>query len=387
MTTQANLDTVRSDQIGSLLRPATLLEAWASHAVGMSTDEDLERAQRDAIRQVIARQEEIGLPVVTDGEFRRLQFQDSFGQAVEGYLGAKSSYTDEAEKNSRLQPNQRIESGLNRPGSAIANRMPVRERLRLVRNTILEEYRYASTVAKAPVKVTLVGPDRISQRFQWEHESSRAVYADMDALLADVVAIQRRMISEVIEAGCRYVHIDEPGYTAYVDQPLLTRMRDRGEDPDQNLERSIRADNAVIADFPGVTFGIHVCRGNERSMWHREGGYDAIAERLFNGLAHQRLLLEYDTERAGGFEPLRFVPKGKIVVLGLVTTKAGTLEAEDDLLRRIDAAGKFLPLEQLALSPQCGFASGITGNLLTEEAQWKKLELVQRVSARVWANG
>ena len=353
----------------------------------MSTDEDLERAQRDAIRQVIARQEEIGLPVVTDGEFRRLQFQDSFGQAVEGYLGAKSSYTDEAEKNSRLQPNQRIESGLNRPGSAIANRMPVRERLRLVRNTILEEYRYASTVAKAPVKVTLVGPDRISQRFQWEHESSRAVYADMDALLADVVAIQRRMISEVIEAGCRYVHIDEPGYTAYVDQPLLTRMRDRGEDPDQNLERSIRADNAVIADFPGVTFGIHVCRGNERSMWHREGGYDAIAERLFNGLAHQRLLLEYDTERAGGFEPLRFVPKGKIVVLGLVTTKAGTLEAEDDLLRRIDAAGKFLPLEQLALSPQCGFASGITGNLLTEEAQWKKLELVQRVSARVWANG
>jgi len=161
-------------------------------------------------------------------------------------------------------------------------------------------------------------------------------------------------------------------------------MRARGEDPAANMERSIQADNAIIDGFPGVTFGVHLCRGNQRSMWHREGSYDAIAERLFSGLNHERFLLEYDTERAGGFEPLRFVPKGKLVVLGLVSTKVARLESADELKRRIDQASRYLPLDQLALSPQCGFASDIAGNLLSEDDQWRKLELVGRVADRLW---
>jgi 5-methyltetrahydropteroyltriglutamate--homocysteine methyltransferase len=196
--------------------------------------------------------------------------------------------------------------------------------------------------------------------------------------------VERTIISELAEAGCRYVGIDGPGYTAYVDRPSLEAMRGRGEDPDANMERSIKADNQVIADFPDITFGVHICRGNRQSMWHREGSYDAIAERLFNGLNHRRLLLEYDTERAGSFAPLRFVPKDKIVVLGLITTKAGRTETVDELRRRIDDAARYLPVERLALSPQCGFASSIMGNLLTEDEQFRKFDVMLETAARVW---
>ena len=168
---------------------------------------------------------------------------------------------------------------------------------------------------------------------------------------------------------------------------IRTRLRQcaRGEDPTAVMERSIRADNEIIANLPGVTFGIHICRGNRQSMWHREGHYDAIAERLFAGLQHSRLLLEYDTERAGSFEPLRFVPKGKIAVLGLITTKVGGVETVDELRRRIDQAARYLPLEQLALSPQCGFASSLRGNLLTEDEQFRKLDVMLETAGKVWS--
>jgi 5-methyltetrahydropteroyltriglutamate--homocysteine methyltransferase len=206
----------------------------------------------------------------------------------------------------------------------------------------------------------------------------------LDEFLGEVVRVEREMIAGLTAAGCRYVHIDGPGYTAYVDADTLAAMRGRGEDPASNLERSIRADNAVVRNFPGTTFGIHLCRGNSRSQWHRKGSYEAIAEKLFGSLEHQRLLLEYDDERSGGFEPLRFVPKGKIVVLGLITTKRGALESSDDLVRRIEEAAKFLPVEQLALSPQCGFASGLAGNQLTEDEQWRKVDLLVETARRVW---
>jgi 5-methyltetrahydropteroyltriglutamate--homocysteine methyltransferase len=202
--------------------------------------------------------------------------------------------------------------------------------------------------------------------------------------LADVDAIEHRMVRELVDAGCPYIQIDAPSYTAYVDPHSLEKMRSAGQDPVAKMERSIKADNAIIEGVNGVTFGIHLCRGNVRSMWHREGTYDAIAEPLFNGLQHQRFLLEYDTERAGGFEPLRFVPKDKIVVLGLVSTKVSRLETADELKRRIDQASRFFSLDQLALSPQCGFSSNIVGNLISEDDQWRKLDLVQRVAADVW---
>jgi 5-methyltetrahydropteroyltriglutamate--homocysteine methyltransferase len=192
------------------------------------------------------------------------------------------------------------------------------------------------------------------------------------------------MIRELVDAGCRYVHIDAPGYTAYVDEPSLAAMRGRGEDPEENFARSLRADARLIEGFPGVTFGIHLCRGNQRSMWHREGSYDAIAERLFNELPHQRFLLEYDSPRAGSFAPLRFVPKGKTVVLGLISTKVPELETLDELKRRIDEATKYLSLEQLAVSPQCGFGSDVVGNLVSEADQKRKLERVVEIASKVW---
>jgi 5-methyltetrahydropteroyltriglutamate--homocysteine methyltransferase len=180
------------------------------------------------------------------------------------------------------------------------------------------------------------------------------------------------------------VQIDAPGYTAYVDEPSLAAMRARGEDPEENFRRSLEAEAAVVAGFPGVTFGIHLCRGNQRSMWHREGSYDAIAERLFNELPHERFLLEYDSPRAGGFAPLRFLPQGKVVVLGLVSTKVPELEPIDALKRRIDEAAKFAPLDRLAVSPQCGFGSDVVGNLIGEDDQQRKLERVVELARQVW---
>ena len=224
--------------------------------------------------------------------------------------------------------------------------------------------------------------DRISQRF--DYQASIPVYRDMDDFLVDVVAIERAMVESLMDAGCRYVQIDAPGFTAYVDAPSAAQMRARGEDPMANFVRSLKAEAAVVAGFSGVTFGIHLCRGNQRSMWHREGSYDAIAERLFSELPHDRFLLEYDTPRAGSFEPLRFVPKGKLVVLGLVSTKVPNLEKVDDLRRRIDEAAKHLSLDQLAISPQCGFASDVVGNLLSPDDQKRRLELVVDAARQVW---
>jgi len=246
----------------------------------------------------------------------------------------------------------------------------------------LEEYRRAAPLATKPVKVSLIGPDRIMQRY--DHAASKAVYATVDEFLDDVVAIQRRMIAELVAAGCRYVHIDEPGYTAYVDEPSLDAMRTRGEEPMENFSRSLRANAKLVSGFPGVTFGIHLCRGNQRSMWHREGAYDAIAERLFNELPYQRFLLEYDSPRAGSFAPLRYVPKDKVVVLGLVSTKVPQLEPIDTLLHRVEEAAKYVPLERLAVSPQCGFGSDVVGNLISEDDQRRKLERVVEVARKVW---
>ena len=218
----------------------------------------------------------------------------------------------------------------------------------------------------------------------------------MDAFVADVVDITRRIVRELVDAGCRYIQVDAPGYTAYVDQVSLDRMRSRGEDPGRNLERSIAADNAVIEGFDGVTFGIHLCKGNARTIdpatgkvtpqWHREGHYDGIAEQVFSQLKHHRLLLEYDDERSGGFAPLKHVPKGTVAVLGLVTTKRPDLEPFDLLKRRIDEAARFTSLDQLAISPQCGFG-GLDHLVIPEADQWRKFERIMEVAGAVWSRG
>lgn len=388
---------LRVDQVGSLVGPHSLLDAIRRYRRGEPgdaklRDADLRAVRDEAVRHVLRTQENIGFPILSDGELRRGNFQDSFAAAVSGY-DIPTGTEDFSLQQLNPQPYSRSEQDFGGPGPAILTRRPAIRRLQLVHNVPLEEYRFASGATNRPIKTTLIGPDRVTQRFDLER--SRGVYQDLDEFVADVVAIQRRMIAELVDAGCRYIQIDAPGYTAYVDRVSLERMRSRGEDPDQNLCRSIAADNAVIAGFEGVTFGIHICRGNPRTLdpktgmvvpqWHREGHYDAIAERLFGELKHDRLLLEYDSERAGSFAPLRFVQKNAVAVLGIVSTKNAEVETMETLKRRIEEASRYLPLAQLAISPQCGFGSADPDRAtLTEDEQWRKLERLIQTAAQVW---
>ena len=376
------LTKIRTDVVGSLLRPAGLKQAYADRDAGKISSDELQRIGDDAVRDAVRLQEQVGLDVLTDGEFRRLNFQDSFAASVSGFDARPVDLTFMESLSREGKPLQRWDPYHVADGAAILQRRPVSQKLRLGRNLPLEEYRFVSGVTGKPVKVSLIGPDRIVQRF--DYQNSKAVYWSVEDFVADVVRIEREMIRSLVDTGCRYVQIDAPSYTAYVDAPSLEEMRQWGEDPMKNLARSIQADNEVLRLFDGVTFGIHLCRGNQRSMWHREGTYDAIAEMLFNELRHDRLLLEYDSPRAGTFEPLRFVPKGKVVVLGLVSTKVSELETVDQLKRRIEEASKFIALDQLAISPQCGFASDVVGNLISEDDQKRKLEIVVETARQVW---
>ncbi len=391
-TESTQLKTIRADHTGGLAHPAWLNDLYARYGAGAASEQELRTGQDRAVREVIARQEALGFELVNDGEFRRIGgFQDSFGGAVAGFdgvpYGAKwARHSDSGFAGADAIPGQdprRIETGLSAArgeGLAIYNRLPVKHRLRLAHNLILDEFRLASEVAQRPVKVTLIGPDRASQRFAYE--DSREVYADMDEFLADVVAIERQMIAEVVDAGCRYIQIDEPGLTAYVDPPILAQMRARGEDPMANLERSIRADNALIADFPGVTFGVHICRGGSGGRGgagaHREGSYDPIAERLFGQLNFDRFLLEYDSEAAGTFDALRFLPEGKMAVLGLLSNHGPEIETADWLKGRLDEASEFHSLDQTALCPRCGMRGA------GEAVQWAKFEVMHQVAREVW---
>jgi 5-methyltetrahydropteroyltriglutamate--homocysteine methyltransferase len=386
-----DLRKIRVDQIGSLSAPRPLQEVFARYKLGAVAEQELDRAKDEAIRTIIGKQAAIGLPVVTDGELRRRNFQESFGSSVSGFEVASE---DRALDGVNTTPLARAEQNFSAPGPAIVTRRKVVERLALKHNVPLAEYKFASALTDKPVKATVLSPDRISQRFDWQN--SLAVYRDMDAFVADVVDITRRIVRELIDAGCRYIQVDAPGYTAYVDQVSLDRMRSRGEDPRRNLERSIAADNAVIEGFDGITFGIHLCKGNARTIdpvtgkvtpqWHREGHYDGIAEQVFSQLKHHRLLLEYDDERSGGFAPLKHVPKGTVAVLGLVTTKRPDLEPFDLLKRRIDEAAKFTSLDQLAISPQCGFG-GLDHLVIPEADQWRKFERILEVAGAVWGRG
>jgi 5-methyltetrahydropteroyltriglutamate--homocysteine methyltransferase len=260
-----DLKTIRTDIVGSLLRPAGLKEARVRCDDGAIGAEELGAIEDEAVRAAVRLQEAAGLDVVSDGEMRRLNFQDSFGASVDGFDAQASTLKIYERRVEGSSPMQRWEiPKLQEAGTAVSHRRPAKARLRLARNLPLEEYRFVSGVAARPAKVSLIGPDRISQRF--DYQASTAVYADMDAFLADVTAIERAMVQSLVDAGCRYVHIDAPGFTAYVDPPSLAQMRARGEDPMRNFSRSLAAETRVVEGVPGVTFGLHLCRGNQRSM-------------------------------------------------------------------------------------------------------------------------
>lgn len=373
---------LRVDQVGSLLRPQKLKNVYTRHGDGQADDKELRLVQDESVNELIAKQEAHGLAIFTDGEYRRLNFQDSFVESVSGFIPKKQTLQFQESRTLGGEALQRWQPDSAKTDPALQYWRPFIGQLRLAHNRPLAEWRYAAQLTEKPVKITLIATDRICENFH--RQNSNTVYAQADEYLEDVIAIERTIVQELAEAGCPYIQMDAPSYTAYVDPRSLDKMKASGIDPIAQMERSMAADNAVIAGIDDLVFGIHLCRGNVRSMWHREGAYDAIAERLFNGLDHRRFLLEYDTERAGGFAPLRFVPKSKTVVLGLVSTKVPKLETADELKRKIDEASRFIPLEQLALSPQCGFSSNIVGNLITEDDQWRKLELVQKVATEVW---
>ena len=371
---------IRTDQVGSLLRPQALIDAFLRFGQGKIDEETLEAMQDQAILDVVARQESAGLKVVTDGEFRRLNWQVSFSR-VEGWDQWDKSW-ERFVQNPSLVGEE--ETPLTRGKDAVeSSKIPATAKLSLLENFPLKEYSFLAKTARSPGKVMLIGPDRITQ--MCNILDSTPHYETAEAFLADVVAIEQKIIGDLVDSGCPYVQLDEPSYTGYVDRETLERIAARGEDPRANLTRAIDASNAVIQPHAGkAIFGLHICRGNRASMWHREGTYDGIAELIFSRLKFDRLLLEYDTERAGGFEPLRFVPKGVHVVLGLVTTKQGTLETVDELLQRIEDASRYVDPYQLAISPQCGFASGIAGNMLSEDEQWRKFEVINETARRAW---
>ena len=319
----------RVDQVGSLLRPQGLKDAYTRHGNGEIGDDELTRIQDESVKDLIAKQEAHVVSILTDGEFRRLNFQDSFVESVAGFIPKKQTMQFQESRTVGGEALQRWVPDSGKTDPAMQYWRPIAERLRFARNVPLKEWQSASALTTKPVKVTLIATDRICENFQ--RQNAAGVYASAEQYRADVIAIEREIVKQLAEAGCPYIQHDAPAYTAYVDAKSVERMRGLGIDPMQQMTQSIEADNAVIDGINRVTFGIHLCRGNVRSMWHREGGYDAIAEKLFNTLHHDRFLLEYDTERAGTFAPLRFVPKNKIVVLGLVSSKVPELESADSL--------------------------------------------------------
>jgi 5-methyltetrahydropteroyltriglutamate--homocysteine methyltransferase len=365
----------RADHVGSLLRPQTLLAARADPSLGR---DELTRLEDEAILAALDRQRAAGLEIFTDGEFRRAGFMSDFYESVEG-LGRQGeiqrSWTGAA---SSIGGTSSVAGG----GAAGI----VVDKIRQTKPLTSFELDFLLRHAPGAAKVTLPSANQFPA-IAYRKDVSAPAYPTYSSFLWDIVPIIKAEVKRLADAGVRYIQIDAPRYSYYIDPKWRQHVQhEMGLDPEAALEEAIRADNECFAAArgSGATVPIHLCRGNNRSQWYAEGGYDPIAERLFNDLNVDLFLLEYESDRAGTFDPLRFVPANKSVVLGLVSSKLAALEPQDQLLHRIDEASRFVPLDRLALSPQCGFASAMEGNLLTEDDQWRKLELVVGTARKAW---
>jgi len=364
----------RADQVGSLLRPSEVLQARTAVAEGRMTEEQLRTVEDAAILAAFELQKQVGLDIYSDGEYRRGSWAGDFADSVEGYVPGPPPLVMQWRGTDRPPPAPQTRGGL-----VIGEKLRQRHRLTGVETSFLKAH------APGPYKVTLPAASYMVARGYKPGITDR-VYPTRNDLLEDVVAIIKAEIRALVAAGVSYVQLDNPHYPDYVDDEKCEQWRASGIDPVQALREDIAADNACLAGFDraGVTLAMHLCRGNGRSAWHTSGGYDRIAEQVFGGIEVDRWLLEYDTDRSGGFEPLRFMPRDRQVVLGLITTKEGSLESETEVLRRIDEASKYISAENLALSPQCGFASVAEGNLLSWDDQRRKLELVVAAARKAW---
>ncbi len=358
----------RADHVGSLLRPAALKEARGRRERGEIAADELAAVEDREIAKVIQRQEEVGLRSITDGEFRRAFWNyDFLGKldGVEAYLGERKI------KFQGPQPKPMMLRVTGKLGSYSAHPM-------------IEHFKFVAAHAKATPKMTIPSPS--SLHFRYGRDAVPAeIYPAMDDFYRDLGESYRKAVRAFADAGCRYLQLDEVNFTYLCDPKLRAFVADRGEDPEQLPHIYAGMINAALSDVPpGMTKAMHLCRGNFQSTFVASGGYEPVAEILFNEIAIDAYFMEYDSDRAGSFAPLRFVPRDKMVVLGLVTSKSGRLESKEELKRRIDQAGRFIDLDQLCLSPQCGFASTEEGNILAEDEQWAKLRLIVELADEVW---
>ena len=356
----------RSDTVGSLLRPDYLKQARERHDAGVLTDVEFKRIEDRAVNEAIDLQTRLGYEVISDGEFRRYAFYGHLVDSVDGF-----------DKTGGWAIPFRDEQG----AKVVPQRPVVVSKLQRQRHMCAEEFTYLRARTDHCAKVAILSAQQAAAYY--DAEKSKGAYPTIDSYLADVVDILRAEVQELIKLGCTYIQVDAPQYAALLDPTIREGYRQRGSDPDRLLDRCIDLDNAVIGNNPGITFGIHVCRGNNQSKFYASGDYGPIAS-VFSRTQFQRFLLEFDDARSGGFEPLRHVPGDRTVVLGLVTTKKPQLETMELLKERIKEATQYLPLDRLALSPQCGFASTIEGNLLTLANQEAKLRLVADTTREVW---
>ncbi len=355
----------RADQVGSLLRPDSLIAARGEAREGRLSSAGLRAREDEAIREVIARQESIGLAAVTDGEFRREWWHLDFLKQLEGVT---------------LRENPGPKFGGTAVQPPIAT---VSGKVRYARPIMVEDFQFLKGATRRVAKLTIPSPSMLHLR-GGRNAISREVYPDLDEFWSDVAAAYREAIAAFAAAGCAYLQLDDVGFAYLGDERFRDSCRRNGDDPATLPRRYVDTINAALAARPpGLAVTLHTCHGNFRSSWATEGGYDLVAEALFRSDL-DGFFMEFDSERSGTFEPLRMLPRDKRVVLGLVTTKVGEIESEDEILHRIDAAAKRVPLENLCLSPQCGFSSHETGNKLSHDDQWRKLELIVRVARRVW---
>jgi 5-methyltetrahydropteroyltriglutamate--homocysteine methyltransferase len=358
----------RADHVGSLLRTAALKEARAKREKGEISAEALQVVEDREIATVIKKQEEIGLKAVTDGEFRRAFWNYDFIGAlpsVEAYLGERKI------KFQGVNPKPMMLRIIGKLGTFSGHPM-------------LDHFRFVKEHTRAVPKMTIPSPSSLHFRYGRDAVPD-SIYPDMNDFYRDLGQTYHKAVHAFADVGCRYLQLDEVNFAYLCDPKLRAQVANRGEDPEKLPLIYAGMINAAISDIPpDMTIAMHLCRGNFQSTFVASGGYEPVAEILFNAINVHGYFMEYDSDRAGGFEPLRLVPKGKTVVLGLVTSKSGRLESKDDIKRRIDQAAKFMPLEQLCLSPQCGFASTEEGNILAEEEQWPKLRMIVELAGEVW---
>jgi 5-methyltetrahydropteroyltriglutamate--homocysteine methyltransferase len=357
----------RADHVGSLLRPAALKDARAKRVKGEMSAADLKTLEDREIERVIKKQEEVGLQSVTDGEFRRSWWHLDFLWGLDGV------------------ERHVMDSGVAFAGvNTRAEGIKVTGKVDFTSHPMIEHYRFVAAHTKVTPKITIPAPSAIYGR-PTPTPIDKASYKDLDGFFHDVGQAYRKAVRAFADAGCRYLQLDEVFIAMLCDEKYRQQMRDRGDDPERLGEIYGELINVAMSDIPSdMTITMHMCRGNYKSTFMGAGGYEAVQGILFNKINVHGYFMEYDDARSGGFEPLRMLPKGKQVVLGIVTTKTGKLESKDDLKRRIDEAATFAPLDQLCLSGQCGFASTEEGNVLTEDEQWAKLARIVEVAEEVW---